>query len=66
MAIKFLIFEHELVNFVCRGNLGAWDGFLEGLGFMDWWHWQWTFFWMLVEPADTWVREFRGGGLVNL
>jgi hypothetical protein len=65
MAIKFLIFECELVNFFCQGNSGAWNGFLEGLSFMDWWHWQWMFFWALVKMADTWVREFHGGGLVN-
>jgi hypothetical protein len=62
MAIKFLIFERELVNFICRGSSGSRVGFLEGLSFLDWWHWQWAF----VEAADTWVREFRGGGLVNL
>jgi len=38
---------------------------LEGLGFVDWWRWQWAVFWTLVETTDTWVREFRGGGLVN-
>jgi hypothetical protein len=65
MAIKFLIFERELVNFVCRGKSGTWDGFLEGLGFVDWWRWQWAVFWTLVEPTNTWVCEFRGGGLVN-
>ena len=65
MAIKFLIFKCELVDFVCRENLGVWDSFLEGLSFVDWWCWQWSFFWALVEAADTWVREFHGGGLVN-
>jgi hypothetical protein len=65
MAIKFLIFECELVNFFCWGDSGAGDSFLKGLSFMDQWHWQWVFFWALVETADTWVREFHGGGLVN-
>ena len=65
MAIKFLIFECELVDFVCQGNLGTWDGFLEGLVFKDWQWWQWMFFLVLVEAADTWVYEFCGHGLVN-
>jgi hypothetical protein len=65
MAIKFLIFKHELVNSICWGDLGAWKGFLEILIFEDWWWWQWAFFWALVEMADTWVYEFHGRGLVN-
>jgi hypothetical protein len=66
MAIKFLIFKHELVDFVCWGGSGMWDGFLEGLSFEDWRGWQWAFFWALVETADTWVCKFCGRGLVNL
>jgi hypothetical protein len=66
MAIKFLIFKRELMDFVCWGDSGAWNGFLEILSFKDWWWWQWAFFWALVEMANTWVREFRGHGLVNL
>jgi hypothetical protein len=66
MAIKFLIFKCELVNFICWKDSGAWDGFLEGLSFEDWWWWQWAFFLALVKAADTWVCEFCGCGLVNL
>jgi hypothetical protein len=65
MAIKFLIFKYELVNFICWGDPGMWDGFLEGLSFEDWWQWQWVFFLALVESADTWVCKFHGCGLVN-
>jgi hypothetical protein len=65
MAIKFLIFKHELMDFILWGDLGMWDGFLEGLVFEDWWWWQWTFLWALVEAADAWIHEFRGCGLVN-
>jgi hypothetical protein len=65
MAIKFLIFECELVNFICWEDSGAWKGFLEILSFEDWWQWQWAFFLALVEMADTWVHEFHGCGLVN-
>jgi hypothetical protein len=35
MAIKFLIFERELVDFVCRGDSGVGNGFLEILSFKD-------------------------------